>query len=256
MNKAIIGGTGVYGSGAPARMETVATPYGDVTVDVVSVQGEEVAFLARHGKGHSVPPHRINYRANLKALQQLGVTHVLATAAVGSLNPAFRPGDLVLASDFIDWTQGRPRTFFDGADGRVRHVGLEEPYCPELRRQLTASGARLSIPLAGSGVYLCTEGPRFETPAEIRMFRGWGADLVGMTNVPEVVLAKELGLCYAAIGLVVNMAAGLEDEPITLDDIHAALEQCRDRATRLCLDAFTQPLHQQHCSCAHSVMGL
>jgi 5'-methylthioadenosine phosphorylase len=256
LHKAIIGGTGVYESGTPERVERVSTPYGTVELDVVRHHGEEIAFLARHGKGHSVPPHRINYRANLKALQQLGVTHILATAAVGSLNPEFRPGDLVLVSDFLDGTWGRPSTFFDGEHGEVRHVNLEEPYCPRLNSRFAETAEALGIPVHGRGVYVCTEGPRFETPAEIRMFRQWGASLVGMTNVPEVVLAKELGLCYAAVGLVVNMASGMESTPITLEEIRQALEGCRDRATRICLELFRAPQDQQHCACAHAVMGL
>lgn len=257
MKKAIIGGTGVYEGGAPLRQEQVETAFGTVEVDVVALpSGEEVAFLARHGKGHSVPPHRINYRANLKALQQLGVEQVLATAAVGSLNANLPSGTLVLVEDFLDATRQRPLTFFEGEDGNVQHVGMEEPYCPGLRAQVLSQARRSGEHVAESGVYVCTEGPRFETAAEIRMYRNWGADVVGMTNVPEVVLARELGLCYATLCLVVNMATGMEKSPITSEEINRVLGDCRDRATRLFLNTLAQPDPPRTCGCGRAAMKL
>ena len=257
MKKAIIGGTGVYDGGEPLRQEQVDTKYGAVEVDVVALaSGEEVAFLARHGKGHSVPPHRINYRANLKALQQLGVEQMLATAAVGSLNPNLPPSALVLTTDFIDATRQRPLTFFEGDDGNVRHVGMEEPYCPVLRERVLLQAQRSEELVEESGVYVCTEGPRFETTAEIRMYRNWGADVVGMTNIPEVVLARELGMCYATLCLVVNMATGMKSSPITMDEINRVIGGCRDRATRLLLDTLAQPDPPRLCACNRAAMAL
>src|SRR5690625_2071855 len=163
------------------RDEHVTTPYGDVTVRVGSFEGHEIAFLARHGTGHSIPPHRINYRANIWALKSLGVQRIAATGAVGSLNPDYQPGSFVIVDQFLDWTKGRPSTFFDGDRHGVVHVDVTDPYCPEVRQAFLDTGASLGYTLHPTGVYLTTEGPRFETAAEIRAFRMLGADVVGMT---------------------------------------------------------------------------
>ncbi len=222
---AVIGGTGVYDPALleAVREERVDTPYGRVTVLVGRLaeapDGRQVAFLARHGVGHSTPPHRVNYRANVWALKELGVRRVLATAAVGSLRAALEPGHFVLVDQFLDFTKSRPATFYDG-DGRgVVHVDVSEAYCPHLRAILAAACRGLGIRHHEGGTYVCTEGPRFETPAEIRMFAQLGGDVVGMTGVPEVVLAREVSLCYATVAMVTNYAAGISPRPLTHSEV-------------------------------------
>ena len=222
MRLAIIGGTGVYEFRVAQGGETVsaATPYGTVEVRAAPVADREVFFLARHGADHSVPPHRINYRANLAALKQLGCTVVFATNAVGSLRTDLPPASFLLPDQFIDFTRARALTFYDGGDEHgVRHVDFTEPYCRSARRWLAAAASDCGETCAFGGTYLCAEGPRFETPAEIRMFGQWGADVVGMTCVPEVVLARELGLCYASLCLVTNFAAGLSPTPLSHQEV-------------------------------------
>ena len=256
MKKAIIGGTGVYGMPGSSRQQTIQTPFGTVEVDIVTAFGEEIVFLARHGKNHTVPPHLINYRANIKALAQLGISHIFATAAVGSCNDHFYPGDLVMITDFLDFTKTRQATYFDGCDEPVGHVDMTDPYCPCLRRQCYEAADEEGVSLKGDAVYVCTEGPRFESAAEIRMFKQLGGDIVGMTNIPEVLLARELGMCYAALGMVSNWCTGMKQEQIALHDIQAALGDNRSTLTRLFLKVFQQKLRQDHCTCRHSVIKL
>jgi 5'-methylthioadenosine phosphorylase len=236
---AVIGGTGLYDPElleAP-RQASVATPYGVVDLYVGSHAGRRIAFLPRHGAGHSLPPHRVNYRGNIWALRQLGVGAVLATSACGSLAPELAPGSLALLDQFLDFTHGRRSTFFDGGDTGVRHTDMTAPYCPELRQALGAAAAAAGIPLCPAATYVCTEGPRFETPAEIRAFRQLGGDLVGMTGVPEVVLAREAGLCYAGIAIATNYAAGLAGRPLSHDEVVAAMAAATGAVRRLLLAA-------------------
>ena len=199
-------------------------------------QGVEVAFMARHGKGHSIPPHAINYRANIWGLRALGVERVLSTAAVGSLNPEMGPGDFVIIDQFLDFTKDRPLTFFDGGEYGVAHVDVTHPYCPVLRRALISVGERLGLALHPAGTYVCVEGPRYETAAEIRAYRTLGGDLVGMTNVPESVLAREAGLCYATMAMVTNLAAGLSPEPLSHEEVVEIMNRNTENVRRLALE--------------------
>jgi len=214
MEFGVIGGTGFYSLGEDRGESTeVATPYGAVEISRVKMGEVEVAFVARHGRGHTVPPHRVNYRGNIWALREMGVTNILTSAAVGSMSEGMPPGSLALVDQFLDFTRGRPGTFFDGETTEgVVHVDLTEPYCPHLRKELRAAAEGLGERLAPTGTYVCAEGPRFETPAEIRMFKQVGGELVGMTSVPEVVLAREAGICYATVAVVTNWAAGVSGE--------------------------------------------
>ncbi len=227
MKIGIIGGTGVYD---PQWLDDVGevlvdTPYGRVSLmeGRLKGRGEPVAFLNRHGLGHAVPPHQVNYRANLWAFWSRGVKRVVATAAVGSLNQGMAPGSMVLVDQFLDFTKSRPATYFDGGDHGVVHSDMTEPYCRATREQIFEAGKQVGVPVIQGGVYVTTEGPRFETPAEIRAYRILGGDLVGMTGVPEVVLARELGLCYATIGLVTNFAAGISNDILTHEEVVAVM---------------------------------
>lgn len=253
MKYAIIGGTGVYDPQhlSDLREVQITTPYGDVAVEVGIYQGVEVGFMPRHGKGHSIPPHKINYRANIWGLKALGVERVLATVAVGSLNPEMTPGHIVVIDQFLDFTKGREHTFFDGGENGVVHTDVTEPYCPELRAALISCGRALGLSIHPQGVYVCTEGPRFETAAEIRAYRLLGGDVVGMTNVPEAVLAREAGLCYAAMAMVTNMAAGISKSPLTHDEVVEVMAANTENVRRLALETIVQTAADRKCRCAH-----
>jgi 5'-methylthioadenosine phosphorylase len=204
---AIIGGSGFKQIFRTAPPILVGTPYGIAApLTIGKIANRAVIFLPRHGRDHSVPPHKINYKANVSALHDFGVERIIALNAVGAINRDFQPGDIVIPHDFIDFTKSRSDTFYDEAP--VTHVDFSQPYCPEIRKHLVNSLRRSSLRLWKKAVMVCTEGPRFETPAEIEMFRRLGCDVVGMTGTPEAVLARELEICYATLCYVSNMAAG------------------------------------------------
>ncbi|MCC7493247.1 MAG: MTAP family purine nucleoside phosphorylase [Fimbriimonadaceae bacterium] len=245
-----IGGTGFYrlvGQGWQSRQ--VTTRWGDVMVQVGRHEGQELVFLPRHGAGHQTPPQGINYRANIAALQALGVTAVVASNAVGTLSPDIPPGSLCLLTDFIDATWGRAGTFFEQD---VVHLDSTTPYCPRLRASLTACAAAQRIALLPCATYVCTNGPRFETPAEIRMYRAWGADLVGMTNVPEVVLAREAELCYATVAIATNNAAGLAGYALTHTEVEEIMATRVPDLATLCL-AWAAGGPTADCACRHAL---
>jgi 5'-methylthioinosine phosphorylase len=223
---AIIGGTGVYALAnlGDAQSHDVQTPFGAPSGPVrVGRLGERVvAFLARHGEGHSVPPHRVNYRANLAALQALGATRVLALNTVGGITERFGPCVLACPDQLIDYTWGRISTICEEPGTDVLHVDFGEPYTQALRRVVLDAARAADIPLVDGGCYGATQGPRLETRAEIARMRRDGCDLVGMTGMPEAGLAREMGLDYACLAIVANWAAGAGpqvDEVITLQDV-------------------------------------
>jgi len=251
---AIIGGTGVYDPRilSNIREQEVSTPYGNVQVKIGTYEGEEVAFLPRHGEQHSVPPHLINYRANILGLKRLGVERVIATTAVGSCNRSMKPGDFVLVDQFLDFTKSRPTTFFDGGEMGVVHTDFTEPYCPELRSLMMEAAKGLSVTVHNGGCYVCAEGPRFETPAEIRMYAQMGGDVVGMTNVPEVVLAHEAGLCYATVSMVTNYAAGISPTPLTHEEVLEVMAANGENLKQLIMSTLKAIPKERHCACANS----
>ena len=235
---AIIGGTGVCDPKilSNVREGYLDTYYGSIRYWKGTYNDRDLIFLARHGRMHSIPPHLINYRANILGLKRLGVTAILATTAVGSMNPEYKPGDFVLPDQFIDFTKSRHTSFFDGGTNGVVHVDMTEPYCPTLRRNVIQAAAELGdCRLHDKGTYVCTEGPRFETPAEIRMFQKLGGDIVGMTNVPEVCLAREAEICYATVSMVTNFAAGISDKPLTHEEVVDAMAKSSLRLRQLIL---------------------
>lgn len=223
---AVIGGTGMNqwpGLEITARYR-IRTPYGPASAPLLEgkVYGTRAIFLARHGEGHKIPPHLINYRANLWALKQAGVTEVIAIAAVGGVADWFAPGDVAVPDDAIDYTYGREHTYSDGRKGsELKHVEFTQPYSPELRAALMRGAKAAKVKLAGEGVMGVTQGPRLESRAEIRRMRRDGCDMVGMTSLPEAALARELGLNYACLALSVNWAAGVKG----LGDIHAEIHE-------------------------------
>jgi 5'-methylthioadenosine phosphorylase len=235
---AIIGGTGLTRLSTlhVAHREVVRTPFGDPSSALLfgQIAGRNAVFLARHGHGHTIPPHRVNYRANLHALKERGASAVIAVASVGGI-AANQPGDLVLPHSLIDYTSGRAATFFDGGDQRVVHVDFTHPYAPELRACCLTAARASGIELEDGGVYGAVNGPRLETAAEIDRMERDGATLVGMTGMPEAALARELGLPYAAICVVVNHAAGRGEsvQMISMLGIAAVLEAAMDKVRTL-----------------------
>ena len=248
---AIIGGTGVYD---PHIMDdikeiTVSTPYGEVQLKTGQYRGRPLVFMNRHGDGHTLPPHLVNYRANIAALKKIGVKHVLATAAVGSINPAMLPGHFVFVDQFLDFTKNRPSTFFDGGDAGVVHTDVTQPYCPELRDVLSRSARSAMLPSHPVGTYVCTDGPRFETSAEIKMFRLMGGDLVGMTGVPEAPLAREAEMCYATVAMVTNFAAGISPTNLTHQEVLDTMRQNSENIRKLLLQAVLWIETDRPCVC-------
>ena len=259
---AIIGGTGAFTEGKQderlnnSESIEIATKYGNVTLEVIEVNGSKVALLKRHGLNHSIPPHKINYRANIMALKMLGVKKVLTTAAVGLLNREFKPGELVLLNDFIDFTHGRDSTFFDGEGQEVIHVDMSIPYCLFLRNKLRDAAKDTGISLVTEeATYVCTQGPRFETPAEISMYRNLGADLVGMTSVPEVVLAREAEMCYATVAIVTNYAAGISDNPLTHQEVLERMAMSSEKIYTLFNKTIEIINSDEPCFCQTAVSG-
>lgn len=248
---ALVGGTGM--SELPDftvdRKRVLCNRYGEATVLEGHLGDIPLIFLPRHGEAHTLPPHRINYRANMLALQQCGVTRIIATAAVGSLNRAMKPGDFVLISDFIDFTRERPLTIFD-RPGEVVHTDFTHAYCPELRHVLERTAESLNVPVHFGGTYLCADGPRYETPAEIRMFAHWGADVVGMTGVPEVVFARELRMCYATVATVTNWAAGISPSRLSHEEVVAIMASQRPLLLQWLSQAFREIPEGACASCA------
>lgn len=247
----IIGGTGVYD---PKILEDlkevdVETPYGNALMCIGGFQGREVCFLPRHGRAHGVPPHKINYRANIWALKKEGVNRIISTAAVGSLNEAMPPGAAVLIDQFIDFTRQRPMTFFEDGKEGVVHTDFTEPYCPEIRSHLRENASSTGLKVVDYGTYVCTEGPRFETSAEIKMFRAWGGDVVGMTNVPEVVLAREAGMCYATVTLVTNFAAGISKTILSHEEVLEMMGENIEKIRILIMNSISGMSEEVSCSC-------
>jgi 5'-methylthioadenosine phosphorylase len=248
---AIIGGTGVYDPKLLGDLQTleVDTRYGKALLTKGIFEGKEVVFLARHGTKHGTPPHRVNYRANIAALVKLEITRVVATAAVGSLNQDMPPGAMVLLDQFLDFTKARKATFFDGGEAGVVHTDFTQPYCTDLNRSLVEAAKRGGLELVTGGNYVCTEGPRFETPAEIRMFKLLGGDLVGMTNVPEVVLAREAGLCYTTVALSTNFAAGISPTVLTHHEVLDVMSANVDKVRKLLMEVIPALTETRDCNC-------
>ena len=224
---ALVGGTGLTELQEPCETLDIETPYGPTSapVRVVAKGPLRLLFLPRHGNPHRFPPHRVNYRANLWALQSLGVTDIVAINAVGGISAAMQPGRLVIPHQLIDYTWGREHTFDDGRGGPLMHIDFTEPYDRELRNALLAAANEAGIACQEAAVYGVTQGPRLETAAEIRRMAADGCDVVGMTGMPEAALARELGVAYASVCMVVNPAAGLGEQPISLEMMRDILQR-------------------------------
>jgi len=232
---AIIGGTGL--TQLPAltitHRQVIRTPYGEPSGPLTfgELDGHPVIFLARHGHGHTIPPHLVNYRANIWALQSQKVSHVVSVASVGGMHPDLAPGCLAVPDQIIDYTHGRETTFADYGEKPVTHLDFTWPYCEDMRQRCGAALTKAGEGFMNGGIYSCVQGPRLETKAEIDRLVKDGADMVGMTGMPEAYLAREIGLCYAAIAVSVNWAAGRGDSStgISPDVIEATLNAVMGR---------------------------
>ncbi len=226
---AVIGGSGLsqLANLDVSHREVVRTPYGEPSGAITFGQicGRPVAFLARHGYGHTIPPHEVNYRANIWALWKRGAVGIISVASVGCIRADLRPGDIVIPHQIIDYTWGRKTTYHEGSDSPVTHIDFTDPYDQSLRAKLILAAGQAGIPVSDSSVYAATQGPRLETAAEITRYERDGADLVGMTGMPEAVLAREMGVPYAAISVVANYAAGRGDsrDRISFESIQGVL---------------------------------
>lgn len=235
---AIIGGSGLTTLAGLeiVRREVARTPYGECSAPMVfgRLGGVEVLFLPRHGPRHTIPPHEVNYRANLWALKEAGINRVIAVGAVGGVTESYQaPGTLSLPKQIIDYTYGREHSYFTGADKQVIHTDFTNPYCEELRSVLVQASVRAGMNAVDGGTYGATQGPRFETAAEIRRMENDGVDVVGMTGMPEASLARELGLCYATIAMTVNPAAGKSEDQISIKEIERNLSSGMARVRQL-----------------------
>jgi len=249
----IIGGSGLYDPGIikNAREVKVHTPYGLPSANPVigEIGGVEIVFLSRHGKGHVYPPHKVNYRANIWALHSLGVERIIAVSAVGSLREDYKPGDFVLADQFVDMTKNRVYTFYDGPKVAHIQIGLE-PFCPELRKIIAETADKLGIRYHKTGCYICIEGPRFSTKAESRIWKDvFKCDIIGMTLVPEINLARELGMCYALIAMVTDYDIWAE-RIVTADEVVKVMKENIEKVKKLLKELIPKIPEKRGCKCA------
>jgi len=247
----IIGGTGIYEiveMGEEIETKVIETPYGESPeINIFKLHDKEIAFMPRHAKGHVNPPHMINYRANIYAMKKLGVERIIATNAVGSLEIEVKPGDFMVPHDFLDFTKVREFTFYDN---KTVHIDITEPYCHDLRNILISSGE-----VVENGVYVCTEGPRFETAAEIKMFKQLGGSVVGMTGIPEAILARELEICYASICMVSNYAASISTTKLTIEEVFEVVEGQKEKLVKLLSDSIAKLPEERECPCKYALLG-
>lgn len=273
----IIGGTGADIPLENAKDYKVYTPYGAPS-DLIKIgifNGKKVAFLSRHGPNHQIPPHRLNYRANIWAMKELGVKRIFSPCAVGGLTPKTDKGVFVVIDQYIDRTKGRKETFYEG--GEVCHIGQADPFCPEMNEIFYQSGKELGLDIHNGGTYVCVNGPRFSTRAESRMFAQWGGDVIGMTVYPEVVLAAELNMCYSSIATVTdldvwacecpNCGIVMYDEKcqkcggpikplaVSVEEILETMEKNAENLRKLIELALPRIPSEQHCHCPHARDG-
>ena len=254
----IIGGTGLYDPKLLKSPEetTISTPYGvpSDSITVGKLRGRIVAFLPRHAKRHTIRPTDINARANIYAMKKLGVKRILAPSTVGSLKEEYKPGDIVLVDQFIDRTTRREQSFYTAAEKKVCHISVAEPMCPELRETLIAVAHDMKISSHKTGTYVCIEGPRFSTKAESKMYRMWGADVVGMTVVPECILAREAEICYASISTVTDYDVW-KDHPVCVDDVMVTMRANIENVKLIIAETVARLPKEASCECGHALRG-
>lgn len=250
----IIGGTGVYDAKflEDSREIKVYTPFGEPSdfITVGKFKGIEIAFIPRHGRGHRIPAHKINSRAKIWALKELGVKRIIAPAAVGSLKEEIMRGDIVLPNQFIDRTTSRINTFYEG--GQVCHISMADPFCPDLLEIGREACSKLGLKFHTNATYVCIEGPRFSTRAESKLFRSWGADIIGMTLVPECVLARELEMCYLPIATVTDYDVWAE-KPVTTEEVIKTLNENANKTRNLLEYIIPRIPVERNCECKNAL---
>lgn len=248
----VIGGSGLYDAGVfeDVQKQNVYTPYGAPSdlFDIGTLFGKRVAFLARHGRGHEVPPHKVNYRANVWAMRELGANQLLGISAVGSLREEIQPGDFVIADQFIDFTRGRKHTYYEGPD--VYHVSVADPFCPRLRDAAVKACKQLGFKFHDRGTLVVINGPRFSTRAESRML-SQHADVIGMTTVPEATLAREIAMCYANISMVTDYDVW-KDHPVTMQQVADTVKKNASNVRSLLKEVIPE-LGERSCDCAKAL---
>ncbi len=247
----IIAGSGIYEMQGLELVKEVPieTPYGSPSdkYRIFTLSGNEIIFLSRHGQKHTISPHMVNYRANIWGFKELGAERILAIGASGGIKKGLRPGDIVILDQVIDMTEKRHSTFYDGKD--IVHIDFTEPYCPELREAYIESSKDLDISVHKSGTYICTEGPRLESRAEIEFFSRMGGDVVGMTGMPEASLARELELCYCSVAVVTNYAAGVVDKKLTVKEVLDKMRETSYKLNSLISRAISFIPEERSCPC-------
>jgi 5'-methylthioadenosine phosphorylase len=250
----IIGGTGVYDPTLLTNVKEIRprTPYGTPSdaISIGELEGTKIAFIPRHGRKHTIRPTDINSRANIYALKKLGVQRILAPSAVGSLKEEYKPGDTVIVDQFIDKTTKREESFYTGK--QVCHISVADPMCPQLRGILIDTAEKMRIKYHKTGTYVCIEGPRFSTKAESRMHRSWGADIIGMTLVPECVLAREAEICYACIATVTDYDVW-KDHLVNAEEVARTMKQNLDKIKTLIAKTLVALPKERTCECGHAL---
>ena len=250
----IIGGTGLYDpkllkNSKDVKVKTLFGKPSDV-ITIGEMEGKLLAFLPRHGRKHSIRPTDVNSCANIAAMKQLGVKSILASSTVGSLKEEYKPGDIVFVDQFIDRTTRREQSFF--TEGKVCHISVAEPMCPHLRRILTKVAIKEKVRFHDTGTYVCIEGPRFSTKAESRMYQNWGADVVGMTLVPECVLAREAEICYASIAMVTDYDVW-KDHPVCVDDVVKTMKANIQNVKQIITETIKKVPEEKECQCGIAI---
>jgi 5'-methylthioadenosine phosphorylase len=273
----VIGGSGLYQIDGIKILDEIAikTPFGEPSDKyiITEYKRRKVVFLPRHGKGHKYPPHLINFRANIWGFRKLGVDKILSISAVGGINPNLNPGDFVISDQFIDFTKSRVQTFYEGVysknddteikdevsellkSKRVVHIDVTDPFCPEMRDVLIKVCDKNNFPFYQKGVYAATEGPRLETSAEIKFLSLIGADIVGMTLVPEIVLARELKMHFASISVVTNLAAGISQNRLTSDEVVEMMKEKNEQIKTVMLNFIENIPERFNCECENVLKG-
>jgi 5'-methylthioadenosine phosphorylase len=250
----LIGGTGIYDPDLMknAKEFNISTPFGSPS-DVITIgelAGKQIAFLPRHGKKHTIRPSDVNSRANIYALKELGVLQILAPSAVGSLKKEYKPGDIVFADQFIDRTTKREQSFY--TEDKVCHISVAEPMCKNIRKNLISIARKMAFSFHEQGTYVCIEGPRFSTKAESKLFRSWGADIIGMTLVPECVLAREAEICYASISTITDYDVW-KDHPVSAEEVVATMKLNAEKLKRFLYNTIKYLPENSNCTCRKSL---
>ena len=248
----LIGGSGLYDikGFVLKQKKSIATPFGKPSDQYLigKIGKTDIVFLPRHGKKHNIPPHMINYRANIWGFKKLGVERILSISAVGGIKKGLKPGDIVVLDQIMDMTRSRKSTFYNGKGGVV-HIDFTEPYCPELRRIILKAGKQAKVPLKNGSNYVAVEGPRLETASEIRSFKLLGGDVVGMTGMPEASLAREVAICYTGISVVANYAAGISRTKLTVPEVMEAMHASTEKIKSLLKMIFSLIPEERKCPC-------